>query len=69
MAYPREKYFRRRYHFGNSRIYIDILKPRTHQCIALNTIKDKPFLFQANIVMMCGCVMKKEVSGTLMRLK
>ncbi|MGG7438332.1 hypothetical protein [Chryseobacterium arthrosphaerae] len=38
---------------------IDILKPRTHQYIALNTIKDKPFLFQANIVMMCGCVIDK----------
>ncbi|REC46149.1 hypothetical protein [Chryseobacterium pennipullorum] len=38
---------------------IDILKPRTHQYIALNTIKDKPFQFQANIVMMCGCVIEK----------
>lgn len=38
---------------------IDILKPRTHQYIALKTIKDKPFLFQANIVMMCGCVIDK----------
>lgn len=38
---------------------IDILKPRTHQYIALNTIKDKPFQFQANIVMMCGCVIDK----------
>lgn len=38
---------------------IDILKPRTHQYIALNTIKDKPFMFQANIVMMCGCVIEK----------
>lgn len=38
---------------------IDILKPRTHQYIALNDIKDKPFLFQANIVMMCGCVIEK----------
>ncbi|WET49926.1 hypothetical protein PYS58_02095 [Chryseobacterium indologenes] len=38
---------------------IDILKPRTHQYIALSTIKDKPFLFQANIVMMCGCVIEK----------
>ncbi len=38
---------------------IDILKPRTHQYIALNTIKDKPFLFQANIVMMCGCIIEK----------
>ncbi len=38
---------------------IDILKPRTHQYIALNSIKDKPFQFQANIVMMCGCVIEK----------
>lgn len=38
---------------------IDILKPRTHQYIGLNTIKNKPFLFQANIVMMCGCVIEK----------
>ncbi|KMQ62956.1 hypothetical protein ACM46_13440 [Chryseobacterium angstadtii] len=38
---------------------IDILKPRTHQYIPLNTIKGKPFLFQANIVMMCGCVIDK----------
>lgn len=38
---------------------IDILKPRTHQYIPLKTIKDKPFLFQANIVMMCGCVIEK----------
>ena len=38
---------------------IDILKPRTHQYISLNSIKGKPFLFQANIVMMCGCVVDK----------
>jgi len=38
---------------------IDILKPRTHQYISLNTIKDKPFQFQANVVMMCGCVVEK----------
>nr|WP_315027921.1 hypothetical protein [uncultured Chryseobacterium sp.] len=38
---------------------IDILKPRTHQYISLNSIKDKPFQFQANIVMMCGCVIEK----------
>lgn len=38
---------------------IDILKPRTHQYIPLKTIKDKPFQFQANIVMMCGCVIDK----------
>lgn len=38
---------------------IDILKPRTHQYIALKDIKDKPFQFQANVVMMCGCVIDK----------
>ncbi|WP_080778877.1 hypothetical protein [Chryseobacterium phocaeense] len=38
---------------------IDILKPRTHQYIALSSIKGKPFLFQANVVMMCGCVVDK----------
>lgn len=38
---------------------IDILKPRTHQYLALASIKDKPFQFEANIVMMCGCVIEK----------
>lgn len=38
---------------------IDILKPRTHQYISLTSIKGKPFPFQANIVMMCGCVIEK----------
>ncbi|ASK28791.1 hypothetical protein CEY12_01110 [Chryseobacterium sp. T16E-39] len=38
---------------------IDILKPRTHQYIALNSITGKPFQIQANIVMMCGCVIDK----------
>lgn len=38
---------------------IDILKPRTHQYIALNSVKDRPFQFQANVVMMCGCVVEK----------
>ena len=38
---------------------IDILKPRTHQYISLKDIKDKPFPFQANVVMMCGCVIDK----------
>jgi len=38
---------------------IDILKPRTHQYLSLNSIKDKPFQFQANVVMMCGCVIDK----------
>lgn len=38
---------------------IDILKPRTHQYIGLNSISGKPFQIQANIVMMCGCVIDK----------
>ncbi|MBK1896117.1 hypothetical protein [Chryseobacterium paridis] len=38
---------------------IDILKPRTHQYITLNSISGKPFQIQANIVMMCGCVIDK----------
>ncbi len=55
---------------------IDILKPRTHHYIALNTIKNKPFKIQANMVMMCGCTINKggtwnsddiEVKGILKR--
>lgn len=38
---------------------IDILKPRTHQYIPLKEIAGKPFPVQANIVMMCGCVIEK----------
>lgn len=38
---------------------IDILKPRTHQYIPLNSIKDKPLEINANIVMMCGCTINK----------
>lgn len=38
---------------------IDILKPRTHQYISLEAVKEKPFQIQANIVMMCGCVIDK----------
>ncbi|MGH1517994.1 hypothetical protein [Chryseobacterium sp. JK1] len=38
---------------------IDILSPRTHQYIALKSIIGKPFQIQANIVMMCGCVIDK----------
>lgn len=55
---------------------IDILKPRTHHYITLNSIKDQPFKIQANIVMMCGCTISKggiwdsdkiEVKGILNR--
>ena len=38
---------------------IDILKPRTHQYISLKTIKEDLFQIQANVVMMCGCVIDK----------
>jgi len=38
---------------------IDILKPRTHQYIALNAIKNKLLQIRANVVMMCGCVIDK----------
>lgn len=38
---------------------IDILKPRTHQYIALNSVKEQPFAIKANMVMMCGCVIEK----------
>jgi len=39
---------------------IDILKPRTHHYISLDSIKDEPFKIQANIVMMCGCTINKD---------
>ena len=38
---------------------IDILAPRTHQYISLNSVKNTPFKVQANIVMMCGCVINE----------
>lgn len=38
---------------------IDILSPRTHNYIPLNSINDKPFKVQANIVLMCGCIITK----------
>lgn len=38
---------------------IDILKPRTHQYINMSTVKKETFTVQANIVMMCGCVIDK----------
>lgn len=38
---------------------IDILKPRTHQYIALDSIREQPVMIHANIVMMCGCVINK----------
>ncbi|MEY8759119.1 hypothetical protein [Chryseobacterium tongliaoense] len=38
---------------------IDILKPRTHQYMALKSLKDKKLPIEANVVMMCGCVVEK----------
>ena len=38
---------------------IDILKPRTHHYIALDSVKSVPFKIKANIVMMCGCTINK----------
>jgi hypothetical protein len=38
---------------------IDILKPRTHHYISLDSVKDNPFQIKANIVMMCGCTIRK----------
>ncbi len=38
---------------------VDVLAPRTHQYISLEEVKGKPFLLQANIVMMCGCTISK----------
>lgn len=38
---------------------IDILSPRTHNYILLKSINDKPFKIQANIVLMCGCIITK----------
>lgn len=38
---------------------IDILEPRTHHYISLDSVKDKAFKIKANIVMMCGCTINK----------
>lgn len=38
---------------------VDVLSPRTHNFIQLSSIKDKPFKIQANVVMMCGCIITK----------
>lgn len=34
---------------------VDVLSPRTHQSLSLQTLPDGQLLLQANIVMMCGC--------------
>lgn len=34
---------------------VDILGPRTHQYIPLESVRNEPLKLQANIVMMCGC--------------
>lgn len=38
---------------------IDLLSPRTHQYIRFGTIKNSTLPLQANIVMMCGCLIDK----------
>lgn len=38
---------------------IDILTPRTHNYIRLSSINAHPMPIQANIVMMCGCIIQK----------
>ncbi len=38
---------------------IDILKPNTHQYIALESVPDTGLDIEANIVMMCGCPIEK----------
>lgn len=38
---------------------VDILSPRTHNFISLDVAKGKPFKVQANVVMMCGCLISK----------
>ncbi|WP_340064763.1 hypothetical protein [Ascidiimonas aurantiaca] len=38
---------------------IDVLKPRTHQYIALKSVMNTPFEIAANIVMMCGCTISE----------
>lgn len=39
---------------------IDILEPRTHHYISLNSLKDQPLRVKSNIVMMCGCVINQD---------
>src|SRR5690606_7183007 len=39
---------------------IDILGPRTHQYIPLNSVEDGIIDLKANIVMMCGCVIDRD---------
>jgi len=39
---------------------IDILKPNTHQYIALESVPESGLEIEANIVMMCGCPIEKD---------
>ncbi len=39
---------------------IDVLTPRTHQYMSLESLEDSPLFFKANIVMMCGCPIQKD---------
>lgn len=38
---------------------VDVLQPRTHQFIALQSLERQKMTVQANIVMMCGCTVSK----------
>ncbi|MCB0667070.1 MAG: hypothetical protein KDC80_14655 [Saprospiraceae bacterium] len=38
---------------------VDILEPRTHQYISLNSIENQKLQVKANMVMMCGCTISK----------
>ncbi|WP_127138931.1 hypothetical protein [Flagellimonas oceanensis] len=39
---------------------VDILKPNTHQYIALESLTESGLSIEANIVMMCGCPIQKD---------
>jgi hypothetical protein len=39
---------------------IDILEPRTHQFIEMNSLENGKLKLEANIVMMCGCTISKD---------
>lgn len=39
---------------------VDILAPRTHQYISLKSLANQSLTFEANIVMMCGCLIDSD---------
>ncbi|MCB0689733.1 MAG: hypothetical protein KDC53_24505, partial [Saprospiraceae bacterium] len=39
---------------------VELLKPRTHQYVSLDELKDGIIEIQANVVMMCGCPISKD---------